>query len=195
MEVSCGHPVSSPTHNGPPTVLTTSYNIPPPTVPYAFTPMPPTVYNHTMVPFYFPMDSEQGMMLVPYYPQYTVSSPVHLEPQDTLEVSTSVPDGQAVSSHFTGSIYSPVKQSGNVENGCLPPYTIYPQPSAPLLFQQPSSVPAGIYSTGTGPEANIPVPRWMQTGPGLPHMNTASCILQSPPTTPVGAPIPYNTAT
>ncbi|XP_033606451.1 OTU domain-containing protein 4 isoform X2 [Cryptotermes secundus] len=193
-EVSCGHTIGSPAQSSPPAVLTTSYNIPPPTVPYAFTPMPPTVYNHTMVPFYFPMDSEQGMMLVPYYPQYTVSSPVQLEPQDAVEVSTAVPDVQAVPSHFTGAIYSPVKQSGNTENGCLPPYTIYPQPPTPVLFQQ-TSVPAGVYPTGPGPEANISVPRWMQTMPGLPHINPTPCMLQSPPTTPVGAPVPYNTVT
>lgn len=195
LEGSCGHIIGSPVQSSPPAVLTASYNIPAATVPYAFTPMPPTVYSHTVVPFYFPMDSEQGMMLVPYYPQYTVNSSVQLDPQETVDVSAAVPDGQAVSSHFTGSVYSSVKQSGNIENGCLPPYTVYPQPPAPLLFQQPSSVPAGVYSTGIGPEANISMPRWMQTIPGLPHMTPTPCMLQPTPTTPVGTPVAYNTAT
>lgn len=194
LEGSCGHIIGSSAQSSPPSVLTTSYNIPPPTVPYAFTPMRSTVYNHTMVPFYFPMDSEQGMMLVPYYPQYTVNSPVQLEPQETGDVSTAVSDGQSVPSHCTGSVYSPVKQSGNIENGCLPPYAVYPQPPTPLLFQQPSSLPAGVYPTSFGPEANIPIPRWMQTMPGLAHMTPTPCVLQSTPT-PIGAPVPYNTAT
>ena len=194
MEVNCGPTVGSPVLTSPPPMLTTSYNIPPPTVPYAFTPMPPMLYNHTMIPFYFPMDSEQGMMLVPYYPQYTVSSPVQLEQQDNIDSSATVPDGQAVPSQFTGSVYSSVKQSANIENGSVPPYTIYPQPPTPLLFQQSSSVPSGIYSTGTGPEANISVPRWMQTMSSLPHMTPTPCMLQSS-TVPVGAPIAYNAAT
>lgn len=139
------------------------------------------------------MDSEQGMMFVPYYPQYTVNSSVQLEPQETVAVSTAVPDGQAVSSHFTGSVYSPVKQSGNSENGCFNPYTVYSQPPTPLLFQQPSSVPAGVYPTGIGPEANISIPRWMQTIPGLPHMTPTPCILQPTPATPFGTPVTYNT--
>jgi hypothetical protein len=195
LEGSCGHTVGSPVHGSPPPVLATSYNIPPPSVPYAFTSMSPMLYNPTMVPFYFPMDSDQGMMLVPYYPQYTVSSPVHLEPQDNIDASASVPDGQTVASQITGSVYSSAKQSGNIENGCVPPFAIYPQPPTPLLFQQPSSVPGGIYPTGTGPEANITVPRWMQTVSGLPHMTPPPCMLQSPPTAPIGAPVAYNAAT
>lgn len=195
MEGSCGHTVGSPFHNSPPQMLTTSYNIPPPAVPYAFTPIPPMLYNHTMVPCYFPMDSEQGMMLVPYYPQYTVSSPVQLEPQDNIDASATVPDRQTVPSQFTGSVYSSAKQSANIESGSVPPYTIYPQPPTPLLFQQSSSVPAGIFPTGTGPDANISVPRWMQTMSSLPHMTQAPCMLQSPPTAPIGAPIAYNAAT
>lgn len=195
LEGSCGHTAGSPVHISPPPMLTTGYNIPPPTVPYAFTPMPPMLYNHTMVPFYFPMDSDQGMMLVPYYPQYTVSSPVQLELQDNADASAIVPDVQAVPSQFTGSVYSSAKQSGNIESGCVPPCTIYPQPPTPLLFQQSSSVPTGVYPTGTGPEANISVPRWMQTVSSLPHMTPTPCMLQSPPTAPIGAPVAYSAST
>jgi len=189
LEGSCGHTIVSPAQSSPPAMLTTTYNVPPPSVPYSFSPMPPTMYNHSMAPFYFPVDSEQGMMLVPYYPQYAVGSPVQLEHQDVTDVSAAVP------SHLTGPVYSPVNQSGNTENGCLPQYTIYPQPSTPLFFQQPSSVLAGIYPAGTGPEVNISFPRWMQTMPGLPHMTPTPCVLQAPPATPIGAPAAYNTAT
>ncbi|XP_069695112.1 deubiquitinase otu-like [Periplaneta americana] len=194
IESNCGHAVSD-THASSPAVLTTNYNVPPPAVPYTYTPVPPAVYNHTVVPFCYPVEAEQGMMPVPYYPQYAVSSPVPLVSQDTTETPAAVPDGQNVPTHFTGSVYSQLPQPATVDSGFVPPYAMYPQPPTPLMYQQSSSVPAAVYPPGTGPVTNISAPRWMQTNQGAVHIMPTPCVYQSPQATHTGSAVPYNTPT
>ncbi|PSN53356.1 hypothetical protein C0J52_04093 [Blattella germanica] len=183
----CGRTVNEaqmPVHGHSMNIVSSTFNVPPPTpvpstMPYTFSPIPhPTMYSPSVVPFYYPVESEQNIVPLQYYPQYTISPPVQLA-HDTTDSTLSATDAQtAASSHMTGTLCQ-MQQSGNIESGCFTSCAVYssspPAPGPqPLIFQQPS----GLFSAGTAPVANIQVPRWMQTATNPPHMAPTPCIYQ-----------------
>ena len=117
-------------------IVSNPYNIAPPPLPYTYTQLQPALYNHAMVPFYYPIESEQNLVPLQYYPQYAISS----GGQEAAE-STEPQPAPAV---------CPLQQS---ESNCFPSYALYPPSPAPLLFQQPQ---AGMYPRWVQPASSPP---------------------------------------